>query len=133
MIVYAVLEKKISNFIQPNIVDSLKRYICATDAWLESGTYDQVGKVLFVVTGYRDNLLIDEIPGKWYKSKGSWEFQTYWIFLSHIYLFYWNFIPFYCFKIIIWTDYFYSWVNCTIRMKIWRLLPYAEIGASLQQ
>ena len=62
MILCAVFDKEISKIIQPNIVDRIKRHVCATDVRLKSERNNPVEKVLLLVTGCEGNLLIDEIP-----------------------------------------------------------------------
>ena len=60
MILCAVFDKEISKIIQPNIVDRIKRHVCATDVRLKSERNNPVEKVLLIVEGCEGR--IDEIP-----------------------------------------------------------------------
>ena len=62
MILCAVFDKEISKMIQPNIIDRIKRQVCAIGVRLESGRSCPVEKVLLLVTGCKGNFFIDEIP-----------------------------------------------------------------------
>ena len=62
MIFWAVFDKEISKIVQPNIVDRMKRQICAIDVRLESGRNNPTENFSSVVTSCEGYLLIDEIP-----------------------------------------------------------------------